>query len=64
MNNWIPIDEFYKLNYSGYVWITNGRIVSLVSYQSYDGEFTLSNGFRIQNNSIIRSVIPIPEPKP
>lgn len=26
MNNWIPIDEFVKLNYSGYVWVTDGEL--------------------------------------
>lgn len=32
MNNWIPINEFYKSGYTGIVWVTDGAVVDLAGF--------------------------------
>lgn len=63
MNNWIPIDEFVKLNYSGYVWVTDGEAVDLACF---NGEMFHELECDRYPHWItpITKVIPIPEPKP
>jgi len=60
---WIPIDEFYKLNFAGYVWMSDGAVVDLTYF---NGEIfhELECDRYPHRLTPITKVIPIPEPKP
>lgn len=69
MNNWIPIDEFYKLNYTGYVWVCDDK--GCVMLLEYDGVNFIEDPYISENTGEyyaeglnVTKVIPIPEPKP
>lgn len=61
MNNWIPIEEFYKLGYAGIVWVTDGKEVEMVVFNGKS--FHQLECDRYPYLSPVKKVIPIPEPK-
>jgi len=61
--NWISIDEFYKLDFAGYVWVTDGNVVMQAYFINKSFLNFKNNLYPIWVDPIMK-VIPIPKPKP